>query len=483
MDGMLSQDEINALLQGMDLSDTADSGASPETPQDSSSAENTDNTYVKDVAPTVGDEEGLTDVEKDAIGEVANISMGSSATTLYSLVNRKVNITTPVVTLATWKTLLDSYEKPCVFIQIKYTQGLDGTNILVLKEHDVKVITDLMMGGDGTNTEGELGELHLSAISEAMNQMMGSAATSLSTLLQTVIDISPPESSLFDLTEVKDGKEISPFLGGTFVKISFRMQIDDLVDSTIMQLYPIDFARKLVETFINTQMASIDEVTEKKPAQPENDTDTTAQIPAPGTDNQTQMNNTNLNGMNQMGNMGMNGMNQMGNMGMNGMNQMGNMGMNGMNQMGNMGMNGMNQMGNMGMNGMNQMNNMGMNGMNQMGNMGMNSMNQMGMMGMPGQNVNVQPAQFQSFSNDNMGTTGQENIGLIKDVPLEVTVELGRTTKSISDILDFSPGTIIELDRIAGEPIDVLVNGKFVAKGEVVVIEESFGVRITEIIK
>ena len=461
MDGMLSQDEINALLQGMDLSDTADSGASPETPQDSSSAENTDNGYAKDVAPTVGDEEGLTDVEKDAIGEVANISMGSSATTLYSLVNRKVNITTPVVTLATWKTLLDSYEKPCVFIQIKYTQGLDGTNILVLKEHDVKVITDLMMGGDGTNTEGELGELHLSAISEAMNQMMGSAATSLSTLLQTVIDISPPESSLFDLTEVKDGKEISPFLGGTFVKISFRMQIDDLVDSTIMQLYPIDFARKLVETFINTQMANIDEVTEKKPAQPENDTNTTAQIPAPGTDNQTQMNNTNLNGMNQMGNMGMNDMNQMNNMGMNGMNQMGNMGMNGMNQMGNM----------------------GMNGMNQMGNMGMNSMNQMGMMGMPGQNVNVQPAQFQSFSNDNMGTTGQENIGLIKDVPLEVTVELGRTTKSISDILDFSPGTIIELDRIAGEPIDVLVNGKFVAKGEVVVIEESFGVRITEIIK
>ena len=437
MDGMLSQDEINALLQGMDLSDTADSGASPETPQDSSSAENTDNGYMKDVAPTVGDEEGLTDVEKDAIGEVANISMGSSATTLYSLVNRKVNITTPVVTLATWKTLLDTYEKPCVFIQIKYTQGLDGTNILVLKEHDVKVITDLMMGGDGTNTEGELGELHLSAISEAMNQMMGSAATSLSTLLQTVIDISPPESSLFDLTEVKDGKEISPFLGGTFVKISFRMQIDDLVDSTIMQLYPIDFARKLVETFINTQMANIDEVTEKKPAQPENDT--TAQIPAPGTDNQTQMNNTSLNGMNQMGNMGMNDVNQMGSM--------------------------------------------GMNGMNQMGNMGMNGMNQMGMMGMPGQNVNVQPAQFQSFSNDNMGTTGQENIGLIKDVPLEVTVELGRTTKSISDILDFSPGTIIELDRIAGEPIDVLVNGKFVAKGEVVVIEESFGVRITEIIK
>ena len=446
MDGMLSQDEINALLQGMDLSDTADGSDTAAPAPESSTADNNDNGYVTDTKPTIGDGEVLTDVEKDAIGEVANISMGSSATTLYSLVNRKVNITTPVVTLATWNTLLDSYEKPCVFIQIKYTQGLDGTNILVLKEHDVKVITDLMMGGDGTNTDGELGELHLSAISEAMNQMMGSAATSLSTLLQTVIDISPPESSLFDLTEVKDGKEISPFLGGTFVKIAFRMQIDDLVDSTIMQLYPIDFAKKLVETFINTQMSSLDGTAEEQPTQvkdsaSEQNMQGSAAM-AGTTDHMTQP--------------GMDSMGQQGSMNMNGMNQMG-----------------MNPMGNMGMNQMGNMNGMGM-------------MNQMGMMGMPGQNVqnvNVQPAQFQSFSNDNTGMTGQENIGLIKDVPLEVTVELGRTTKSISDILDFSPGTIIELDRIAGEPIDVLVNGKFVAKGEVVVIEESFGVRITEIIK
>ena len=485
MDGMLSQDEINALLQGMDLSDTADGSDTAAPKSESSTADNNDNGYVTDTKPTIGDGEVLTDVEKDAIGEVANISMGSSATTLYSLVNRKVNITTPVVTLATWKTLLDSYEKPCVFIQIKYTQGLDGTNILVLKEHDVKVITDLMMGGDGTNTDGELGELHLSAISEAMNQMMGSAATSLSTLLQTVIDISPPESSLFDLTEVKDGKEISPFLGGTFVKIAFRMQIDDLVDSTIMQLYPIDFAKKLVETFINTQMSSLDGTAEEQPTQVKDSASeqnmqgsaamagTTDHMTQPGMDSMGQQSSMNMNGMNQMG-MNQMGMNQMG-MNQMGMNQMG------MNQMG------MNQMGNM--NGMNPMGNtpMGMNGMNQMGNMnGMGMMNQMGMMGMPGQNVqnvNVQPAQFQSFSNDNTGMTGQENIGLIKDVPLEVTVELGRTTKSISDILDFSPGTIIELDRIAGEPIDVLVNGKFVAKGEVVVIEESFGVRITEIIK
>lgn len=454
MDGMLSQDEINALLQGMDLSDTADGGdAAADPAPENSTAENynNENEAAENAAPVVSDGEELTDVEKDAIGEVANISMGSSATTLYSLVNRKVNITTPVVTLATWKNLLDAYEKPCVFIQIKYTQGLDGTNILVLKEHDVKVITDLMMGGDGTNTDGELGELHLSAISEAMNQMMGSAATSLSTLLQTVIDISPPESSLFDLTEVKDGKEISPFLGGTFVKIAFRMQIDDLVDSSIMQLYPIDFARKLVETFINTQMGSLGESNDQAATQPES-------IPAPAAAPQ--------NNAGQM-NAGANNMTQMN------MQQPDPMAMNHMN--------GMNQMGNMGMPQMNGMNQTGGMGMNQMPGMGM--MNQMGNMGMPQQNVNVQPAQFQSFSNDSMGLSGQENIGLIKDVPLEVTVELGRTTKSISEILEFSPGTIIELDRIAGEPIDVLVNGKFVAKGEVVVIEESFGVRITEIIK
>ena len=167
---MLSQDEINALLNGMDLSAGDENGDNVPADSGSSKAGND--------ADSV-DDSLLSEVEKDAIGEVANISMGSSATTLYSLVNKKVNITTPVVSLAKWKNLLDEYERPCVFIQIKYTQGLDGTNILVLRDRDVKIITDLMMGGDGTNAgEGEISELHLSAISEAMNQMMGASATS-----------------------------------------------------------------------------------------------------------------------------------------------------------------------------------------------------------------------------------------------------------------------------------------------------------------
>ena len=213
MDGMLSQEEINALLN-----EPTGSGA---------------------------DEQPLSDAEKDAIGEVANISMGTAATTLFSLVNRKVEISTPVVSFATWEDIVAAYEKPCVFIKIAYTVGLDGSNILVLKENDVKVITDLMMGGDGTNTDGELGELHLSAISEAMNQMMGSAATSLSSMLNKMIDISPPEADVIDLTETVDEKAIDSFLSGQFVKISFRMEIGDLVDSQIMQLYPFSFAREM----------------------------------------------------------------------------------------------------------------------------------------------------------------------------------------------------------------------------------------------
>lgn len=404
MDGMLSQDEINALLNGgldaMNDANTADIPAGSEI-----------------------DESLLTDTEKDAIGEIANISMGSSATTLYSLVNRKVNITTPTVALANWSTVTEEYEKPCVFIQIRYTAGLDGSNILILKEQDVKVITDLMMGGDGTNIEGEIGELHLSAISEAMNQMMGSSATSLSSMLGKMIDISPPEASRVDLN-FKKPDDIDEFLSGTFVKIAFQMQIGDLVDSAILQLYPIDFAKSLYDIFINNQTGGTPASAEK-PKEPEPQPYIPPQAAAQEAPPQMGMPQMDYGQMPQMG-----------------------------------------------------MPQMGYGQMPQMG------MPPMGYGQMPqAQNVNIQPAQFQSFSNGFNPLQSQENIGLIMDLPLQVTVELGRTTKSISEILEFSPGTIIELDKIAGEPIDVLVNGKFVAKGEVVVIEESFGIRVTEIIK
>ena len=387
MDGVMSQEEINALLNGSE-----DSSEQPK-------------------------EEVLTEKEKDTIGEIANISMGTAATTLFSLVNRKVEISTPVVSFANWSDICEAYEKPCVFIRIGYTVGLDGSNILVLKEHDVKVITDLMMGGDGTNTDGELGELHLSAISEAMNQMMGSAATSMSSMLNKVIDISPPQADLIDLQETIDESVIDEFLAGEFVKIRFRLEIGDLVDSDIMQLYPIPFAKEMCESVTQNMEEDTNSTAGSKGSAPE-----AQAAPQPQAAQQPQA-------APQMGQPAM-GAPMMG---------------------------------------------------GQM--MGQPMMAQQ-MPQMYGQQpVNVQPAQFQAFTGSVPVGYGPENIDLIKDVPLEVTVELGRTSKSIKEILDFAPGTIIELNRIAGEPIDVLVNGKYVAKGEVVIIEESYGIRITEIVK
>lgn len=395
MDGMLSQEEINALLNGINTAE--DASASIES----------------------GITKSLTDAEKDAVGEISNISMGTAATTLFSLVNQRVNITTPVVTYATWDDLLSSYDRPCVFIQIHYKEGLDGHNILVLHENDVKVITDLMMGGDGSNTEGELSDLHLSAISEAMNQMMGSASTSISAMLEKRVDISPPTASVVDMTDDVAGEDIAPFLKGEFVKVSFRMEIGDLVDSELMQLYPFEFARDLYKKFIkysetNSENAELANKRNQEIYQDKNNENNMNAVPQ------------NLNMRNQAER------------------------------------------------------STAMQGMQVQSNYNETATPYM----MPSmQNVNIAPAQFQPFMNVGSPLLQQENIDLLLDVPLEVTVELGRTSKSIKEILDFAPGKIIELNRLAGEPIDVLVNGKYVAKGEVVVIEEAFGIRVTEIIK
>lgn len=396
MDGMLSQEEINALLGSMSDDDNSQSADETETVTDVPEA-------TEPVAASVSSDDKLSPEEADALGEVANISMGTAATTLSVLVNNRVDITTPTVSYTTLEDIAKDSSTPCVFIYISYKAGLEGKNILVLKERDVKVITDLMMGGDGTNTEGELTDLHLSAICEAMNQMMGSASTSMSSMINDVVDISPPTATRVDFAgEVSD--ELQELSGQTFALVSFRMVIGDLVDSQIMQLYPLEFARTIYQRFLGSP-AMEDKVAEdmaqsQSVAQP-------APQPAP-TVQQPVMNNG----------------------------------------------------------------------------MAMAPAQQPMYATMPAPDVNIQPAQFQSFSQvPDLSGIAPENIDLIMDVPLEVTVELGRTSKSIKEILDFSPGTIIELDKLAGEPVDVLVNGKFVAKGEVVVIEESFGIRVTEIIK
>ena len=384
MDGMLTQEEIDALTGGNN-SDSSTQQAS-------------------DIS------ESLTDAERDAVGEIANINMGTAATTLSTLLNNKVTITTPRVSYVTLNELSAQYDRPCVFIHISYISGIDGNNILILKEHDVKVITDLMMGGDGTNTEGELSELHLSAISEAMNQMMGSAATSLSSMLEKKVDISPPVASLVDLNDTIEDTELSNFLDGDIVQVAFDMKIGDLVDSQIMQLYPFDFARELYKKFMGSEVEQT-AAPASQPEQPQPVSPAPEPVPTPAPEPvptpapqpvQPQP---------------------------------------------------------------------------------VPQQMQQPQYAMPMPNVNVQSAQFQTFNTGVSPLMQEENIDLVLDVPLEVTVELGRTNKSIKEILDFSPGTIIELDKLAGEPVDVLVNGKFVAKGEVVVIEENFGIRLVEISK
>ncbi len=423
MDGMLSQEEINALLNGIDSDDSSSEAVSSE-----------------DEQVSVELEEVLTSMEIDIMGELSNISMGTAATTLSSLVNQKVDITTPKVGVSTWQDLVDQYDRPCVFIQISYKEGINGNNVFILKDTDVKIIADLMMGGDGTNMEGEIGELHLSAICEAMNQMMGSSSTSLSSMLGMKIDITPPTANLIDLNDDFALEDYSDFLKGNFIKISFKMTVGDLVNSEIMQLYPVELCKTLCNRFGMGEDSSQSETSTT--SEPEQSAAATVQdMPAP-----------NMSAMEQQpmaGNM---------NYGMPMQNASQAM-MQGMPQ-------GMPMQ-----QGMPQ--SMMMQGMPQ----------GLMMTGMPMQNINVQQAQFQTFSPDIVAVNQKENINLIMDVPLQVTVELGRTSKSIQDILEFSPGTIIELNKIAGEPVDVLVNNKYVAKGEVVVIEESFGVRVTEIIR
>ncbi len=395
MDGLLSQEEINALFNSAD--------------------DDTEETVSAASSPTTD----LSADEKDAIGEISNISMGSSATTLAALVNQKVDISTPVVRILTWDQLVSAYDKPCIFIQILYKEGLDGNNILILKENDVKIIASLMMGGDGSITDEPLGEMHLSAISEAMNQMMGAASTSISSMIETKVDITPPSANVIDIATVKDAGDIADFLKGEFCQVAFKMKIGDLVDSTLMQLYPIQFAKDLYRKFTGGEEPP-------KAASSPAPAPAAAPSPAPApAQAQPQQD------MSQMGNPAMAG-------------------------------------------GMPQM-------MQGMGMMNPQMMNPQMYAQTP--EANVYPAQFSPFMQVQSPLLQTENIDLLLDVPLEVSVELGRTSKSIKEILDFAPGTVVELNRLAGEPIDVLVNGKYVAKGEVVVIGESFGVRITSVIK
>lgn len=394
MGDMLSQAEIDALLNGVSSED------------ETTTEEKTDSTGPEDTI--------LTPEEIDTLGEIGNISMGTSATTLYALLGQKVKITTPRVEITTWDKIAKLFVKPFVAVKVQYVNGLEGMNMLIVKEEDVKIITDLMMGGDGLgNISGELNELHLSAISEAMNQMIGSASTSLSSMFDKRVDISPPESALVDGASNIDRIKIDD--ESSIVMVMFKLQVGDLIDSEIMQLLPIQFAKEMVENLMDknkmSQQAVEADMISQPPVQqqePQVQQPQLQQPQAPQMPPQYAQQGQPAPGL------------------------------------------------------------------------GM-QMQPTGQPQRPTSPVNVQPAQFQSFENEEFGYD-TNNIGLLMDVPLQISVELGRTTKKIREILDFGQGSIIELDKLAGEPVDILVNGRVIARGEVVVIDENFGVRITDIL-
>lgn len=393
---MISQEEIDALLNG---------GAIPEAGGDAAPAGESEAAAEAPAADSSSSQfdDVLTDMEKDALGEIGNISMGSAATTLSVLLGHKVSITTPTVSVATMSIIQEQYPMPYLIVEVGYTIGIDGNNVLAIQAQDASIIADLMMGGDGTNPDTEINEIAMSAVGESMNQMMGTVATSLSTMFNKKIDISPPKVNLIDLG---NEDKVTEIVGQDepVVRTSFRMEVDGLIDSEIMQILPVPVAKEMVEALTNSSKA---EEPEPAPAPAAAPAPAPAPTPAPAPAAAPPPQAAPAMAA-PAGGYGM------------------------------------------------------------------------AMQPHVATNVPVQSAQFTPLNTQPV-QVNDANIGLILDVPLQVTVELGRTKKSIKEILELTNGSIVELDKLAGEPVDIQVNGKFLAKGEVVVIDENFGVRITEI--
>jgi len=416
----LSQEEIDALLR--------------QTSDDSSASSNQGPPRVEDY---------LSSLEQDALGEIGNITFGSAATALSTLLGKKVDITTPKVSVIAKEELQAEFPKPHVAVHVNYVDGFDGINLLVIKVRDAQVIADLMMGGDGTGEFADLSEIHISAVQEAMNQMMGSSATSMSTIFNRFVNISPPGIDILNLPQ-GEGKLPNE---DVFIKISFRLTIGDLIDSNIMQLLPVTFARDMVSILLGGAGDSAPAPAPAAPAPAAPPRQETHQAPPPAAPSAPPVYEQPPAAYQQPAPYQQPMYEQP----------------------------------------MYQQPPM----YQQQPPMAPPPMYppQQPMYqqppagyGMPNRNVNVQPVQFGNLQSGGMAHADDSNLNLLLDIPLKVTVELGRTHKVIKDILELSQGSIIELDKLAGEPVDILVNNKLIAKGEVVVIDENFGVRVTDIV-
>lgn len=376
----------------------------------------------------------LDPIEVDALGEIGNITFGSAATALSTLLGKKVDITTPRIKLLKRENLEEEFPKPHVAVHVQYVEGFEGVNSLVIKTSDAQVIADLMLGGDGTNLSGELNEIHVSAVQEAMNQMMGSSATSMSTIFNRLVNISPPGIGILNMSDGQ-GLDTLPD-ANVLVKISFRLTIGDLIDSTIMQILTVPFAKDMVRILMGTaeSMSTGGETAPEAPAAEE----------APYAPPAQQAAQQPMAGIEQQPMPGGQAPQQP----------------------------------------YGQPYAQPPYGAQPMpaAHLDPQSGAASAFGNVPNRSVNVQPVQFANFQPGSYAQHDESNLNLLLDIPLKVTVELGRTHKQIKDILELSQGSIIELDKLAGEPVDILVNNKLIAKGEVVVIDENFGVRVTDII-
>lgn len=391
-DNMLSQDEIDALLNVTEDLNDEDEEPTEEVIED-------DSIY-------------LTPLEKDALGEIGNISLGSSATTLSTLLDKKVDITAPEVSIVKKTGVREEFPYEHVSLQVDYMDGFDGENIFLMKAKDAAIISDIMLGGDGLNPKDTLSEIELSAVQEAMNQMMGASATSMSTVFSKRVDISPPLVEYKDIDKLEE--VVGKVEGDVFVRVCFNLKVGDLIDSDMMQLIPLPFAKTMVEQLLNSEseeQEQVDTVTEQVQETISPPSETTQEVvqeqtiqeqavqeQQPMQEQIPQQTDPQLIGSH------------------------------------------------------------------------------------ISPNSTVHSASFSNFDQVELSNQGQRNLDMLLDIPLSVTVELGRTKKSVEEILELTQGSIIELDKLAGEPVDVLVNNKLIAKGEVVVIDENFGVRVTDII-
>jgi len=381
-DGALSQDEIDALLSGVDSSSMSGLGHAP----------------AATMAPPAAA------FDKGALEKFFSSTTNALSSNLAALTGASVTLTGPDVDANNRDGFIAALPSMVTVISANYTSGFPGEHLFILPEESAKAIAALMTKEEDI----QLDDMAMSVIGEVVSQMVGTQITAMTdkTGNKSIAAASPTAANV--------PKATAALPAGDFAVMSYSL---DLGDGPGHQMWEI----------LGT---------------------------SPATDISSSLNGGSAGGAKPQMGQAMPGMGMPG-MGMPGM-QMPNMGMMG----GGMDMSQM-------MGGMGGMMGGGMPGM------------QMPGMGHP---TNVQPVQFPNLMQPRLGAHEAGNIGLIMDVSMEMTVELGRTRKLIKEILGMGEGTIIELDKLAGEPVDILVNHKLIAKGEVVVIDENFGVRVTEIV-